>query len=113
MSKINNRVQIIGNIGNNPELKVVSTGKLTKLAVAVNEYKRNRKGETSKKTYWHNIIVWGKLAELVHKHTKKGAQILVDGKLVNRSYTDKSGKVKSVTEVVAREIIVNYTKQAA
>jgi len=113
MKKSTNNVQIIGLIGNTPEIKTVSTGKVTKLSIAVNEFKRRRNGETSKKTHWHNVIIWGKLAELVEKHTCKGAQVLVDGKLVNRTYTDKNGRNKSITEIVAREIVVNYQKQAA
>ncbi len=108
MKKYKNSIQIIGHIGNAPEIKTVSTGKLTKLSVAVNEYKRRRNGEVSKKTYWHQIVVWGKLAELVQKHVKKGSRVLVDGKITNRQYTDKNGKVKNMPQIVAKEIVLNY-----
>ncbi len=113
MKAIKNQVQIIGNVGNTPELKIINNKKLTKLSVAVNEYKRYTNGETRTKTYWHTITVWGKLAEQVCNLTKKGTKVLVAGKLKNREYTNKLGKKLSLTEIVANEVVINYTKQAA
>lgn len=113
MNTVKNKVQIVGNVGSTPELKIVNNKKLTKLSVAVNEYKRYTNGETRTKTNWHTITVWGKLAEQVCKHTKKGTKILVAGKLKNRVYTNKLGKKLALTEIVANEVVINYTKQAA
>lgn len=113
MNTVKNRVQIIGNVGSTPEVKIINNTKLTQLSVAVNEFKKYRNGQTSTKTTWHKVIVWGKLAEQVIKCVQKGSKVLVDGKLKNRSYTNKLGKKQIVTELVAKEIVVNYTKQAA
>lgn len=113
MKTQNNNVQIIGNLGKAPELKIVNNTKLTELSVAVNEFKKYRNGETRTKTSWHKVIVWGKLAEQVHQLSQKGTKILVQGKLDTRSYLDKLGKKHTITRVVANEIVVNYTPQAA
>lgn len=113
MNTVKNRVQIVGNVGSTPELKIINNKKLTKLSVAVNEFKKYRNGQTSTKTSWHKIIVWGKLAEQVQKLTQKGTKVLIDGKLNTRTYINKAGKKLSITEVVANEVIINYTHQAA
>ncbi len=107
-----NRVQLIGNLGNEPQLKIINNNKLTELAVAVNEFKRYRNGETRKRTHWHKVIVWGKLAEQVQQLTKKGTKVLVQGKLDTRSYIDKHGRKRTNTLIVANEIVINYTQAA-
>lgn len=109
----NNKVKLIGNLGHNPELKIVNKSKLTELSIAVNEFKRYRNGETRTKTQWHKVIVWGKLAEMVKEHSKKGSKLLVEGRLNVKSFIDKNGIKRTSTLVVAEEIVVNYTPQAA
>lgn len=112
MKNQNNKVQIIGNLGNTPELKVINNTKLTELSVAVNEFKRYKSGQTSTKTHWHKVIVWGKLAEQVQQHTKKGTKVLIEGKLDTRSFIDKLGKKRTVLQIVAQEVVINYTQAA-
>jgi single-strand DNA-binding protein len=112
MKSLKNNVQIVGNLGNTPELKIVNDRKLTRLSVAVNERKRYKNGEVHTKTYWHYITVWGKLAEQVCKLSKKGNMVLISGKVKSNNYTDRAGKVRTSTEIVAKEIVINYTQAA-
>ncbi|MGE0567995.1 MAG: single-stranded DNA-binding protein [Bacteroidia bacterium] len=107
---IKNRVQLVGNLGSNPELKSFENGKLAKFSMATTEYKKSKDGEYSTETQWHNIIVWGKLAEIAEKNFEKGSQVLVDGKLANRVYTDKEGNKKYYTEIIANEVILMNKK---
>jgi single-strand DNA-binding protein len=109
----NNKIKLIGNLGHTPELKIVNKSKLTELSIAVNEFKRYRNGETRSKTQWHKVIVWGKLAELVKESSKKGTKLLIEGRLDSKNYIDKNGIKRTSTLIVAEEIVVNYTPQAA
>ena len=85
MNALRNKVQLIGNIGMNPEVKTLDGGKkLAKMSIATNESYKNAKGEYVKETQWHNLIAWGKTAELVEKLLKKGSEVAVEGKLINR-----------------------------
>ena len=107
MNALKNKVQLIGNIGNDPEIKTVGNDrKLAKFAIATNENYRNQKGEKVQETQWHNVVAWGKLAGLVEQLLSKGRQVMVEGKLTTRSYEDKSGAKKYVTEVVATEMLI-------
>jgi len=105
MNTIINKVQLIGNIGNDTELKTFETGKkMVRISLATNETYKNASGEKVKDTQWHNLVAWGKTAELADKILKKGVEATVEGKLVNRSYTDKNNTKKYITEVVINEI---------
>ena len=107
MNAIKNKVQLIGNLGNNPEIKSLDSGKkLAKLSIATNETYKNSKGEKVTDTQWHNLIAWGKTAEIIEKYLKKGSQVAVDGKLVNRNYTDKEGKKHYITEVQVNDVLI-------
>lgn len=102
-----NKVQLIGNLGSNPEIKTIEGGrKMARINVATNETYTNVKGEKITETQWHNVIAWGKTAELAEKLCTKGMEVLIDGKLVNRSYTDKEGNKRYITEVQANELLV-------
>lgn len=102
-----NKVQLIGHLGANPEIKVMEGGKkLARINIATNETYTNAKGEKVTETQWHNVIAWGKTAEIAEKLFAKGMEVLIDGKLVNRSYTDKDGAKKYITEVQANELLV-------
>ena len=107
MNNLKNKVQLIGNLGNAPEIKVLDGGKkLARLGLATNETYKNAKGEKITETQWHNVIAWDKTAEIVEKYFTKGLEVLVEGKLVNRNYTDKEGVKKYVTEVQASELLI-------
>ncbi|PIZ05671.1 MAG: single-stranded DNA-binding protein [Flavobacteriales bacterium CG_4_9_14_0_2_um_filter_32_27] len=107
MSNLKNKVQLIGNIGNAPEIINLESGKkLAKFSVATNESYKTAKGETVKETQWHNLVAWGKTAEIVEKYLTKGNEVAIEGKLTSRSYEDKTGVKKYVTEVVVNELLM-------
>ncbi len=107
MYALKNKVQLIGNLGNAPEIKSISGGKkMARFSMATNETYRNAKGEKVTETQWHNIVAWGKVAELAEKYLAKGSEIAIEGKLVNRSYTDKDGSKKYITEVQLNELLM-------
>lgn len=98
MYALKNKVQLIGNLGNAPEVRTTETGKkLVKFSVATNEIYRNANGEKIKETQWHNLIAWGKLADIAEKYLLKGSEVAIEGKLINRNYTDKEGNKKYVS----------------
>lgn len=102
-----NKVQLIGHLGMNPEVKTTESGKkLAKLNVATNETYRNAKGEKITDTQWHQIIAWGKAADIAEKYLQKGTEVVIDGKLINKSYTDKDSVKRYVTEIQANEILI-------
>ncbi len=102
-----NKVQLIGNLGMTPEVKTLDGGKkFAKMSIATNESYKNAKGELVKETSWHNLIAWGKTAEIVEKYLKKGSEVAVEGKLINRSYVDKEGLKRFVTEIQVNELVM-------
>jgi single-strand DNA-binding protein len=106
MNTLRNKVQLIGNLGNNPEVITLDSGKkLAKFSIATNDSYTNAKGEKITDTQWHNIIAWNKTAEMVEKYLVKGKEIAVEGKLTSRSYDDKDGVKKYITEIVCNEIL--------
>ena len=107
MNAMKNRVQLIGNVGNDPEIKTVENGKkLAHLTVATNDHYTNDKGEKVEQTEWHRITAWGKTAEIIEKYVVKGKEVAIEGKLTHRSYDDKNGEKKYITEVVVNEILL-------
>ena len=107
MSTLKNKVQLIGHVGNDPEIKTFDGGKkLAKLAIATNESYKNDKGEKVEETQWHNLIAWGKTAETIEKYVVKGKEIAIEGKLTHKSYEDKNGEKRYVTEVVIDELLM-------
>ena|SRR5688572_18576934 len=107
MNAIKNKVQLIGNLGNNPEIKTLDGGKkLAKMSLATNETYKNSKGEKITETQWHNLVVWGKTAEIVEKYLLKGSEIAIEGKLVSRNYTNKNGEKRYITEVQVTELLM-------
>lgn len=107
MSTLRNTVQLIGHVGNDPEIVNLESGKkLAKFSVATNESYKNAKGEKITDTQWHNIIAWGKTAELIENYVPKGKEVGIEGKLTSRSYEDKEGVKRYVTEVVCNEILL-------
>jgi single-strand DNA-binding protein len=107
MSTLKNKVQLIGHVGNDPEIKSFDGGKkLAKLSIATNESYKNDKGEKVEETQWHNLIAWGKTAEIIEKYVVKGKEIAIEGKLTHRSYDDKNGEKRYVTEVVIDELLM-------
>ena len=107
MNAIKNRVQLIGNVGNDPEIKTLENGKkLAHLTIATNDRYTNDKGEKVEQTEWHRVTAWGKTAEIIEKYVVKGKEVAIEGKLTHRSYDDKNGEKKYITEVVVSEILL-------
>lgn len=111
MNTLQNKVQLIGNLGNNPDVRNTESGKkMARVSIATNENYRNAKGETVKETQWHNAIAWGKNAEVIEKYLTKGSQVAIEGKLVNRNYVDKDGIKRYTTEVQVNDILLLGSK---
>jgi single-strand DNA-binding protein len=107
MNALRNKVQLIGHMGSKIELKTLESGKVVgRVSLATNEVYRNQKGEKITDTTWHNLVIWGKNAELLDKYTDKGSEIAIEGKISNRDYTDKDGVKRYITEIVVNEILL-------
>ena len=106
MNKLRNRVQLIGHLGMNPEIKTLESGrKLAKFSLATNDSYMNSNGEKVDETEWHNVIAWNKTAELVESFLEKGKEVALEGKLTTRSWDDDKGQKRYITEVVCNEIL--------
>ena len=95
-----NKVFLMGRLGNNPEVKTANGQQLAKFSLATTETYKDKLGEKKEQTEWHNITVWGKLAEVAGKYLTKGSQVLVEGKICNKNY-EKDGEKKYYTEILA------------
>jgi len=105
MQNLKNKVNLIGNLGMDPEIKKLENGSsLAKFSLATSDSYKNKDGEKVKETQWHNLVAWGPKAEFVEKYLKKGQEIAVEGKLTHRSYENKEGKKQYITEVVVNEV---------
>ena len=102
-----NSVQLIGHVGQEPEIKNLEGGKkLANISIATNEVYYRENGDKVEKTEWHRVTAWGKTAEIIERFVTKGKEIAIGGKLAHRSYDDKEDNKKYVTEIVANEILL-------
>ena len=107
MYTLKNNVQLIGRLGTAPEIKNFDNGKKkVNINLATNESYKNSEGKKVEETQWHKLVGWGKIAELVEKYTDKGSEIGVSGKLVYRTYDDKNGDKRTITEVQINELLL-------
>jgi single-strand DNA-binding protein len=106
MNTMKNRVQLIGHVGNDPEVKTFEGGKVANLTIATNDSYTNKKGEKVEQTEWHRLVAWDKNAEIIEKFVTKGKEIAIEGKLTSRSYDDKDGNKRYITEVVINDIML-------
>ncbi len=114
MYALKNKVQLIGNLGMNPEIKEMTGGKkMARFSMATNESYRDANGQKQTETQWHNLVAWGKVADLAEKFLSKGNEIVIEGKLVNRNYTDKEGIKRYATEILVNEIVLLGRKDAS
>lgn len=109
---LRNRVQLIGNLGTDPKLIEFKTGKKAVFSLATNEY-FTKDGKKTTKTTWHNLVAWNNIADLINNNLKKGEEIVVNGKLVNRSYDDKDGNKRYITEIEVGEVVFRSNKKDA
>jgi single-strand DNA-binding protein len=113
MYALRNKVQLIGKLGRDPEIRTIEGGrKKASFSMATNESYRNAAGEKITETQWHNIVAWGKVAEIAERFLAKGKEVAVEGKLINRTYTDKQGQKKFFSEVVISEMLLIGEKGA-
>jgi single-strand DNA-binding protein len=99
-----NKVILVGRLGTNPELRQTSSTQVTKFNLATNETWNDKDGKKQERTDWHKIVVWGKRGENCAKYLSKGSRAYVEGKLSTRSYEDKAGVTKWITEIVADNV---------
>ncbi len=106
MSRSLNKVQLIGNLGKDPELKYTPSGvAVATFSIATSESWKDQEGNQQEKTEWHNIVAWRKLAEICGEYLKKGKKVYLEGKIQTRNY-EKDGIKRYVTEIVADQLIM-------
>ncbi|WP_423997525.1 single-stranded DNA-binding protein [Maribacter sp. IgM3_T14_3] len=111
MGTLKNHVQLIGNVGQEPTITNLESGKkVACFSLATNEYFKDAKGEKQTDTNWHTVVAWGKTAEIIEKFVSKGKELGVTGKLKTRTYTTDDGNERYVTEVEANEILLLGSK---
>jgi len=107
MNALKNRVQLIGNLGNDPEIvNLEGAKKLAKFSIATSDSYKNAEGEKIEDTQWHNIVAWGKTAEIVENYLSKGKQVAIEGKLMHRSYETNEGEKRYITEIRCNEVLM-------
>jgi single-strand DNA-binding protein len=108
-----NKVILLGNLGNDPEVKHLDNGKaVANFSIATSESYKDKQGQKVDNTQWHNIVLWSPLAEIAEKFLSKGSQVYIEGKLTTRSYEDKQGVTKYITEIVGRDLTLVGGKTA-
>ena len=111
MNTLRNRVQLIGNLGMNPEIKILDGDKkVARFSIATNESYKDNSGKRVTETQWHNVVAWGNNATIAEKYLSKGNEVAVEGKLTHRSYEDKDGVKKYFSEIVVSEILMINSK---
>jgi single-strand DNA-binding protein len=107
MNSLKNRVTLIGNLGQDPETKTTESGKkVTRFTMATNDGYKNADGQKISETTWHNIVAWNGLSDIAERFLKKGKEVAVEGRIVYRSYEDKKGLTKNITEIVLNDLLL-------
>ena len=111
MNNLRNKVQLIGNLGQSPEIKTFEGGKkVANLSLATNEYYTDTNGDKITNTQWHSLVAWGKVADIIEKHLKKGDEIAVEGKIVYEKYETKEGVTMYATKIQVNEVLMLGSK---
>ncbi|WP_299054616.1 single-stranded DNA-binding protein [uncultured Polaribacter sp.] len=112
MNTLRNKVQLIGRLGQDPEVITFKDGnKMAKFSMATDDSYKDKEGNKVERAYWHNIVVKGGLVTVVENYLKKGLEIALEGKLTNRSYDTKEGEKRYFTEILANELLMLGNKQ--
>jgi single-strand DNA-binding protein len=112
MSNLRNSVRLMGHLGQTPELRTTTTGKkVASFSLATNENYIDTNGEKVSETMWHNLVAWGKQADIAEKYLEKGKEICIEGKISNRNYVDKAGQKRYVTEIIVSDILMVGPKE--
>jgi single-strand DNA-binding protein len=107
MTSLKNSVQLIGRLGNDPEISKFENGKIkVRFSLATTEVYKNANGDKVEETQWHNIVAWNGTAKIASQYLKKGKEIALEGKLTSRSWQDKNGQKHYITEIIANQILM-------
>lgn len=107
MNSLRNRVQLIGNLGQDPETKTLENGKkVTHFTLATDDSYKNSEGKKISEPTWHNIVAWNGLADVAERYLRKGREVAVEGRIVYRSYEDKKGITRNITEIVLNDLVL-------
>jgi single-strand DNA-binding protein len=107
MTSLRNSVHLIGRLGNDPEVRTFDSGKRkASFSIATSETYKNQKGEKVQETQWHNLVIWGKLADIAGQYLKKGSEVAIEGKLVHRAYETTAGEKKYITEINVNDMVM-------
>ena len=107
MKSLRNSVQLIGRLGKDPEVRTFDNGKkVVNFSIATTDTYKNQKGEKVQDTQWHNLVIWGKLADVAEKYLKKGNEIAIEGKLVHRAFETSKGEKKYVSEINVNDLVM-------
>lgn len=111
MTSVRNSVQLIGHLGKDPEVKTFGKNQKASFSLATSDTYKNAKGDKVQDTQWHNVVIWGKLAEVAGKYLKKGSEIAIEGKLIHRSYENEQGEKRFITEINVNDLAMLGGKQ--
>ncbi len=111
MKSLRNSVQLIGRLGKDPEVKSFGKSQKASFSIATTDTYKNAKGDKVEDTQWHNIVIWGSLADVAGKYLKKGEEVCVEGKLVHRNYETDKGEKRYVTEINVNDLLMLGSKQ--
>ncbi|HOP12533.1 single-stranded DNA-binding protein [Lentimicrobium sp.] len=112
MNSLRNRVQLIGHLGADPEVKTFENNrKVARLSLATNDEYTDKEGQKVKQTQWHQLVVWGRLADTCEKYLVKGREVAIEGKLTYRTWNDKDGKSHNITEIMVNELLMMGGKE--
>jgi single-strand DNA-binding protein len=107
MTNLRNSVKLIGHLGKDPEVKTFESGKkMASFSIATTDSYKNQKGEKAQDTQWHNVVIWGKLADVAGQYLKKGNEVAIEGKLVHRAYETAAGEKRYITEINVNEMLM-------
>ena len=107
MTNLRNSVKLIGHLGKDPEVRTFESGKrVAKFTIATTDSFKNQKGEKVEDTQWHNLVIWGKLADVAGQFLKKGSEVAIEGKLVHKVYETSAGEKRFTTEISVNEMLM-------
>lgn len=111
MNNLRNSVQLIGRLGKDPEIRTSEKGRQrATFTIATTDNYKNQKGEKVEDTQWHNIVIWGKLADVAGKYLKKGNEVAIQGKLIHRAYESTGGEKRYITEISVNDMVMLGSK---
>ena len=107
MTNLKNSVKLIGHLGKDPEVRKFESGKkVATFTMATSDSYKNQKGEKIEDTQWHNLVIWGRLADVAGQYLKKGSEVAIEGKLIHRVYETGSGEKRYITEINVSEMLM-------